>query len=113
MNEQRRRSKRKPADGIIQVVNAMTGVAVGRISNLSIDGVLLLANTPMREDSLFQFVFHLPDPNGRAVTLEIGVHEQWTEAANAPGQYWSGFRIFDIAPQDAQLLKRWLELGGA
>ena len=112
MNEQRRRSTRKSADGVIQVTDAMTGVVVGRISNLSIDGLLLLANGPVRENALFQFSFTLPDATGRAMPLEIGVHEQWTEPANAPGQFWSGFRIIDIAPPEAQLLARWIERGG-
>ena len=109
MNEQRRRSARKPADGVIQVTDAMTGTVVGRISNLSVDGMLLLANGPVRENALFQFAFSLPDAAGRPVPLEVGVHEQWTEPANAPGQFWSGFRIIDIAPDQARLLARWIE----
>ena len=109
MSEQRRRSTRKPADGVIQVTDAMTAAVVGRISNLSVDGLLLLANGPVRENALFQFAFSLPDATGRPVPMEIGVHEQWTEPANAPGQFWSGFRIIDIAPEQAQLLARWIE----
>jgi hypothetical protein len=107
VNEQRR-SKRKSADGIIQVVNAMTGDVMGRIGNLSIDGVMLIANTAMREDALFQVVFHLPDDQGRPVALELGVHEQWSEPASVPGQYWAGFRIIDIAPRDFEVLKAWV-----
>ena len=38
-------------DGVIQVVDAMTGVTVGRVSNLSVDGMLLLTNGPMRENA--------------------------------------------------------------
>ena len=112
MNEQRRRSTRKPADGVIQVVDAMTGVTVGRVSNLSVDGMLLLTSGPMRENALFQFSFSISDATGRPVPLEIGVHEQWTEAANAPGQYWSGFRIIDIAPADQKLLAAWVDRSG-
>jgi hypothetical protein len=110
MNEQRR-SKRKYVDGLVQVTNAMTGVVIGRVGNLSIDGMMIIANTPIREDALFQVVLHLPDEHGRPTPLEVGLHEQWTEPASSPGQFWAGFRIIDIASRDFELLKGWVSSG--
>jgi hypothetical protein len=37
------------------------------------------------------------------------VHEQWSEPANIPGQYWAGFRIIDIAPADRTALAAWID----
>ncbi len=105
MSAEQRRSHRKYLDHVVQVTNAMTGVVMGRIGNLSIDGMMLIASVPVREDALFQVSFQLPDDSGRSVPLEIGLHEQWTEPANAPGQYWAGFRIIDIAPRELEVLK--------
>jgi hypothetical protein len=108
-----RRAKRKPPEEPVQVVDAMTGASVGRVGNLSINGMMLIADAPMREDALFQFVFQLPDGKGNKVSLEIGFHEQWSEPANVPGQHWAGFRIIDIAPHDAEILEAWVEREGA
>ena len=47
-------------------------------------------------------------PSGQLYQLELGVHEQWSEAANVPGQYWSGFRIIDIGPDDYNVLYDWV-----
>jgi PilZ domain len=105
---EQRRSRRKNPESTVQVVNAMTGHSMGRVGNLSIDGMMLIATTPTREDALYQFVFHLPDGRGQPVPIEVGVHEQWSEPAAAPGQYWSGFRIIDIAPHDFEVLKSWV-----
>ncbi len=107
MSEQRR-AHRKYVDGLVQVTNAMTGVVMGRVGNLSTDGMMMIANTAIRDDALFQVLFHLPDAQGRSAQLEVGMHEQWTEPANAPGQYWAGFRIIDIAPRDFELLQSWV-----
>jgi len=52
-----RRNKRKRADVVIQVTNAITGEILGRIGNLSADGMMLVANRPLREDALYQFRF--------------------------------------------------------
>jgi hypothetical protein len=37
------------------------------------------------------------------------VHEQWSEPASVPGQYWAGFRIIDIAPEDRTALIAWVD----
>ena len=99
---------RKNAPEAIQVTNVMTAEAIGYIGNLSVDGMLLIADHAMTDDALFQFNFELPesDPPRR---IEIGVHEQWGEPANTPGQYWAGFRIIDIAPDDRTALVAWVE----
>ena len=104
-----RRAKRKPPEELIQVVNAMTGAIVGRVGNLSINGRMLIGDAPFREDALFQFVFQLPDGKGNKHALEVGMHEQWAEAANVPGQHWAGFRIIDIAPHDLEILQAWVD----
>jgi hypothetical protein len=110
MSEQRR-SRRKYVDGVVQVTNAMNGVVMGRVGNLSIDGMMIIANSAVRDNALFQVVFHLPDEHGRPTPIEVGMHEQWTEPASAPGQYWAGFRIIDIAARDLALLKAWVNAG--
>lgn len=104
-----RRAKRKPPSQPIQVVNAMTGTPVGRVGNLSVNGMMLIGDAPLRDDALYQFVFQLRDPQGEEVELEVGMHEQWSEPASVPGQHWAGFRIIDIAPQDLLILEAWVE----
>ena len=105
---EQRRSRRKNPESTVQVVNAMTGHSMGRVGNLSIDGMMLIATTPTRENALYQFVFHLPDERGQPVPIEVGVHEQWSEPANVPGQFWVGFQFIDVAPQDLATIQSWL-----
>jgi hypothetical protein len=108
MNE-KRRSDRKPVDSIILVTDAITGQPIGRIGNLSRSGLMLIGPRPLNDDALYQLRFQLSDPaDGSRHTLEIGVHEQWTEEAATPGQYWSGLRFIDIGERDDAALARWL-----
>ncbi len=107
MNEHRR-NKRKSVDVPIEVTNAMTGGTIGRIGNVSVDGMMLIAYSPVRDDALYQFSFLLPDSNG-GHAIEVGMHEQWTEQTGGAGQYWAGFRIIDISPEDHQRLTEWVE----
>lgn len=103
-----RRSPRKPPGVIIQVTNVMTGEVLGRLGNISAEGMMLVANQPIVDDALYQVLFNLPDEHGRLHPIEVGVHEQWSEQANVPGQHWVGFRIIDIAPADSAVLTDWL-----
>jgi PilZ domain len=103
-----RRSPRKPPSVSIQVTNTLTGDVIGRLGNISAEGMMLIANRQIVEDALYQLQFHLPDEHGRLHPIEVGVHEQWTEEARVQGQYWVGFRIIDIAPGDATVMREWL-----
>jgi len=103
-----RRSPRKPPGVIIQVTNVMTGEVLGRLGNISAEGMMLVANRPIVDDALYQVLFNLPDEHGRLHPIEVGVHEQWSEQANVPGQHWVGFRIIDIAAAASTVLIDWL-----
>lgn len=104
-----RKSRRRSTRLVIPVTNAITGETIGQLGNLSLDGMLLIADRRLREDALFQFAFELPGPGGTARRLELGMHEQWTEAAGMPGRFWSGFRIIDIANEDRNILAAWID----
>lgn len=108
-SSEQRRTDRKHADGLILVTDAIRDEPIGRVGNLSPSGLMLIGPRGLRDDALYQLRFQLPGPDGRAHTLEVGVHEQWSEPAAVPGQHWSGLRVIDISERDAAVLKHWLD----
>ena len=64
MNEYRR-SPRKAAYVTIPVSNKMTGEVMGRIGNLSADGMLMVCDAPVVDGALFQLGFELTNAQGR------------------------------------------------
>jgi hypothetical protein len=107
MNEHRR-SRRKPAYLTIPVVNKMTGQTLGRIGNLSADGMLLVCEAPITQGALFQLGFELSNAQGNPHSIDIGVQEMWTENANVPGRYWAGFQFIDVSDRDLAAIESWL-----
>ena len=103
-----RRSPRKPPGVIIQVTNVMTGEMIGRLGNISAEGMMLVGNRAVIEDALYQLSFHLPDEHGRLHPIEVGVHEQWSAPGTMRGQTWVGFRFIDLNPDDQGVLHEWL-----
>ena len=111
MNEYRRAKRRKV--GNIDVLDTMTGMLIGKLSNLSETGMLLILGEPITSDALFQLRFTLNDEAGKSRQVEIGAHELWSDEAAAPGQVWTGFRFIDMAPEDVAFIRGWVDAPGS
>lgn len=107
MNEHRR-SPRKAAFVNIPVINKMTDQVMGRIGNLSADGMLMVCDHEVRDGTLFQLGFELVNGRGHPQLIEVGAQEMWEEPASIPGQYWAGFHFIDISERDLEAIESWL-----
>ncbi len=107
MNEYRR-SPRKPAFVNIPVMNTMTDEVIGRIGNLSSDGMLMVCESEIPDNALFQLAFELVNGDGKTQTISVGVQEMWSETANVPGQFWAGFHFIDISDANLDAVETWL-----
>ncbi|MEO6967212.1 MAG: PilZ domain-containing protein [Rhodanobacteraceae bacterium] len=106
---EQRRALRKRALEPIEVSDALTGDNIGRIGNLSHDGMMLICRRVLNEDALYQLRFRLTDNAGRTHLLEAGVHELWSEPAAVPDQHWAGLRIIAMSDADDTILNEWLD----
>lgn len=113
MNTEYRRAKRRKVGYNIEVLDTMTGQAIGKLSNLSETGMLLILGQPLTSDALFQLRFSLPDDTGHSRMVEVGAHELWSDEAAAPGQVWTGFRFIDVAPEDVAFIRGWVDAPGS
>ncbi len=106
--QQRRRAERKRPTVPLQVIDVMTDEPIGRVGDLSAEGMLLISERPIRDDALYQFCFHLPDANGTLHPIEVGVHQAWSGKSNTDGRWWIGFRIIDIGSDEHRRLVKWV-----
>ena len=111
MNEYRRAKRRKVGD--IDVIDTMTGQPVGKLSNLSETGMLMILGQPIISDALFQLRFTLTSENGSSRNVDVGAHELWSDDAAAPGQVWTGFRFIDVGPEGVAYIREWVDAPGS
>lgn len=104
-----RRTRRRKAEGTVEVIDTMTDAVIGRIGNLSDTGMLLIASAPLVDDALYQFRFILHDAANTPLPIEVGVHLLWQDQASAPGQTWTGLRFITMVDSQMQQLLQWLE----
>ncbi|CAA9345200.1 MAG: hypothetical protein AVDCRST_MAG71-2468 [uncultured Lysobacter sp.] len=107
-----RRARRRKIEGTVSVTDVMTETVIGRIGNLSENGMLLIASAPLVDDALYQFRFTLPGSGGPMVTVEAGLHALWQDRSNASGQTWAGLRIITMPDDQLQYLRAWLDAPG-
>jgi hypothetical protein len=109
MSSVKRRSPRKRATDVIMVNNAMTGESMGRIGNLSNDGMMLIAPKELGDEYYYQVSFHLLIPGKPPQKMELGVQCLWADKSRSGGNYWAGCKLVDIAEADEAVLETWLE----
>ena len=105
-----RRAERKRASAAAIVTDVITGQPMGRLGNLSSDGMLLIGPHTPRSEALYQASVALPATSRMRdglPSIEVGIQEQWHEPA-ASGQVWAGYRIVAISADDVTQLERWL-----
>lgn len=111
MINETRRAPRRQVPEVVLVQDQMTEATIGRLGNVSESGMLLIAAVELSDDALYQLRFPISDQSGREQQIDVGVHLLWSEQANAPGQYWAGFRFLTISREHRELLRQWLEIG--
>jgi hypothetical protein len=107
--EQRRHPRRRTEEDVL-VTDVLRECVVGRLGDLSVGGMMLIADRAIADDALYQFRFELRDGKGRPRAIELGVHQLWSAALGGGGTL-VGFRIIDLAPDDEERIAHWVEHG--
>ncbi len=97
---EKRKSARKIADEVLQVSDKITGTQIGRVVNISAEGLMLLSQEPIVMGSVYQLEMDIPEGGGDIKHVAFGAEAVWTTEATQPDSYWTGFRIIDISSED-------------
>ena len=90
---EQRRARRKRIPEPVDVINVLDGESLGRIGNLSRDGMMLIGRRKLGNGALYQTRFQLPDPQGKPHVIEAGL------------------RIISLSEAHAATLNAWLGEG--
>lgn len=99
MTAERRKHTRKKVDKLLELRDINHESILGRIVDISNDGVMLLSNEPIPTNKVWQLGLELPQGSDSIQAVEFGAESLWCDIALQPGQYWSGFHIIDISQE--------------
>ena len=103
-----RRSVRKRVSESLPVIDGMTGAPLGRIGNLSTDGLMLIGTRALSERYVYQVHFQLPGTTATAAHLEVGIQCLWSATASGENSHWAGCQIISISPAAQEMLDGWV-----
>jgi len=96
MNDQRK-TPRRAANEVLEVADQITGVQIGRVVNISAEGLMLLGQEPIITGSVYQLELCLRTTGEDESKISFGAEAVWTMEATQPDSFWTGFRIIDIS----------------
>ena len=113
MSEEIRRLKRRKTDQLISVVDTMTQKPMGLVADLSESGMMLISNSPITQDALYQCELIFPRHLGIQAPIKAGIQELWSDSENHQGQNVVGFRFVDINNEDRMQIREWVNEPGS
>ena len=100
---------RTTADSTVLAFDLNNGRQLGRVANLSPEGMMLICPQPVEKHLVLQLELMLETPLRGHRGLECGVESLWHSEAGESGRYWVGFRIIDISPEAAEIIDAQIE----
>ncbi len=109
--QDRRKTPRKLSDEIIDVFDTNRQQPLGRLVNLTTEGMMLVTTGENAPDGIFQVEMVLERPHNGRDRVSMGIESLWSTPGNAPDVRWTGFRIIDLSLEAQEfvedLIREW------
>ncbi len=102
--QEQRHSPRKVANEVLIIADQITGSQIGRVVNISAEGLMLLSDEPMVTGSVYQLNLILPNPKNGQDNIAFAAEAVWCTEASQPDSFWSGFHIIDIDAENVLII---------
>ncbi len=98
--DDRRKLTRYDIEDHYQVFDRVTGRKLGVMANLSIEGMMLLTENPVKKRSLFLCSVQLPQPVLGRGRIDFDGECRWCKKVKDSGWFQSGYKLVNIPVED-------------
>lgn len=112
MSDNKRRLHRHELQVQIEVWHATSDDHLGRLVNIHSQGLMLLCNGPLAEDTLYSLRLDVPQTVVETGHITLGADCLWVNATGDAGQHWAGFQIIDLGPAEQAAIECLVERFG-
>jgi PilZ domain len=92
-----RKLTRHPVPMAVAVSDAISNIAIGRLVNVHLEGLMVVGKKNLPNNNLYQLQLHLPDKINDRTNIDIGVDCLWSRSNDDETIFWAGCRIIDIS----------------
>ena len=87
------------------VIDLDTDQTIGRLLNITTDGLMLLSVIPIELEKLYRFEINLSSAIDGHSVLRLGADSLWSNPLNDDKNFWTGFQIIDISEQNKKIIQ--------
>lgn len=91
------------------VINSVTNQIIGRMTDLTIGGMMMVSLVPARIGRTFKCRFELPRNVYDGQQLDFHVEAKWCDQIESGGIYQTGYQFVDLTSEDKELIRIILE----
>lgn len=102
--DDRRQHSRYQATSLLEVFEQHSGRYLGRVADISSDGLMLCSPTPQPEDTLVECRLVCSTPLNGVGELRFIGDCLWSREGEPDQQCWAGYHIIDIDQHNTQAL---------
>jgi len=103
--DDRRRQIRKRLVSLTVVLDSKSGEVIGRIANLTTDGLMLSSDRALAIDRSYTLQIKLPDEVAGRTQIDLEVRSLWSQRAVDPTYYATGFEILNLSDADRHVIE--------
>jgi hypothetical protein len=103
-NEEKRKVRRRSLEYDFEVVERETGMTVGKIVNISLEGMMLIATDSQVSDTVNELQIRLPETINDKKTIDCKAKCMWCKKNGVTDFYEAGFRLVDIHENDIKAI---------
>ena len=106
MEEDRRQFKRKHLFFYTRVFESKEGVLLGHLENITPLGLMVISEKPIELQKDFSLRIDLPEYEYNRTHLDLHGRSVWSEPDVDPSFFTTGFQLFDVPEDDAEIIVR-------
>lgn len=102
---EKRKSKRRHLIYYLKVYDRTTGQLIGQIGDITTEGIMLITESPIDPNRLFQFRMLLPEEIEGKKEIYFDAKSLWCNKDINPNFYNVGFKMINISMKQIDIIK--------
>ncbi|QTA93423.1 PilZ domain-containing protein [Desulfonema magnum] len=102
---EKRKLKRRHLIYYLDVFERKTGQFVGKLVDITTDGVMLTTEFPIKSGVILQLIMLLPEEIRDHKQITFDARTQWVEKSIKPDFYDIGFELLSISHKDIEIIE--------
>jgi hypothetical protein len=103
-NEEKRKVRRRSLLFDFEVVESASGSPVGRIVNISLEGLMLIATERQINDTVLDLQIKLPEMIFGKTTIDCKARCMWCKQNDKTDFFEAGFHLFELPDDDIKAI---------